>query len=344
MQNRDFLIKKLENLIRYHRNLYYNKQPELSDEVYDALIDKLKKLDQSNKILSEIGRDSAFGFKKRDHIIFMNSLSKINSIDDFLKWRKKISCPKLIVQLKLDGISLEIQYLNGIQTFSITRGDGKVGDDITENVKKAQGYLPKIDKEFSGAVRAEILISHDIFQKKYSNQNANCRNTASGLSKRKNGSGCEDLILIYYDIFSINEKNKFNTELDKINWMREQKFDVVDTKIFDDAKELIKYREKIIKIRDRLDYDIDGLVLKCNEIDLEDMNRITPMKQIAFKFPSQSAISVLSDVEWSVSGGTLTPVAIIDEIKIAGTKVRRASLSNPAEIKRLGLKKGSIIV
>ncbi|MFX1312459.1 MAG: NAD-dependent DNA ligase LigA [Promethearchaeota archaeon] len=344
MENEKYLVKKLEQLIRYHRNLYYNKQPEISDGEYDALIDELQKLDPNNKVFYEIGKDSATSFAKRDHIIFMNSQSKVNTVKDFLKWKKKFSCPRLIVQLKLDGISIEIQYMNGSQTFSITRGDGKVGDDITANVKKMRGYIPNIHKDFSGALRAEILMTHDIFQKKYSNQYANCRNTASGISKRKNGSGYEDLSLIYYDVFSINEKIKFNTELDKINWMKAQKFNVVDSKIFNNTEQVVKYRENTIKIRDQLDFDIDGLVVKCNEIDLEDMNRITPMKQIAFKFPSQSAISVLNDVEWSVSGGTLTPVALIDEVKIAGTKVRRASLSNPAEIERLGLKKGAIII
>jgi len=344
MENKEYLIKKLEQLIRYHRNLYYNKQPEISDEEYDALIDELEKLDPSNKVFSEIGKDSATGFIKRDHIIFMNSQSKVNTVEDFLKWVKKIACSKLIVQLKLDGISIEIQYLNGNQTFSITRGDGKVGDDITKNVKKMQGYIPNIDKNFSGALRAEIVMKHDIFQKKYSNQYANCRNTASGISKRKNGSGYEDLSLIYYDVFSINENVKYNNEIDKINWMKKQKFNIVDSKIFKNAEEIVKYREKTIRIRDQLNFDIDGLVVKCNEIDFDDMKRITPMKQIAFKFPSQSVISVLNNVEWCVSGNTLTPVALIDEVKIAGTKVRRASLSNPNEIKRLGLKIGSIII
>ncbi|MFX1476992.1 MAG: NAD-dependent DNA ligase LigA [Promethearchaeota archaeon] len=344
MENEEYLVKKLEQLIRYHRNLYYNKQPEISDEEYDALIDELQKLDPSNQLFSEIGNDSAIGFIKRDHIIFMNSQSKVNTIEDFLKWVKKISCSKLIVQLKLDGISIEIQYLNGAQTFSITRGDGNVGDDITKNVKKMQGYISTIDKNFSGALRAEIVMTHDIFQKKYSSQYANCRNTASGISKRKNGRGYEDLSIIYYDAFSTSEKVKYNDELDKINWMRKQNFNVVDSKIFNNAEEIAKYRENIIKTRDQLNFDIDGLVVKCNEIDLDDMNRITPMKQIAFKFPSQTVISVLIDIEWSVSGATLTPVALIDEVKIGGTKVRRASLSNPDEIKRLGLKIGSIII
>jgi len=344
MENKKYLVKQLEDLIRYHRNLYYNTQPEISDEEYDVLVDELKKLDPNNHIFSEIGKDSATGFTKRNHIIFMNSQSKVNNSKEFLKWVRKISCPKLLVQLKLDGISIEIQYMNGTQTFSVTRGDGEVGDDITKNVKKMRGYIPYISKKFSGAVRAEIILPHNTFQKKYTTQYANCRNTASGISKRKDGKGCEDLLLIYYDILSINDIIKFKTEINKIEWIKTQKFNVVDSKIFDKAEEIVKYRENMIKMRDQLEFDIDGLVVKCNEINLEDTNRITPMKQIAFKFPSQSVISVLNDIEWSVSGGTLTPVAIINEVEIAGTKVRRASLSNPDEIKRLGLKIGSVII
>ncbi|MFX1459687.1 MAG: NAD-dependent DNA ligase LigA [Promethearchaeota archaeon] len=344
MVNKREVVQKLEDLIRYHRNLYYNKQPEISDEEYDALVDELNKLNPNNKIFSEIGKDSAAGFIKRKHVIFMNSQSKINTPNELLKWNKKISCSILVVQLKLDGISIEVQYINGVQTFSVTRGDGEIGDDITKNVKKMHGYLPKVDDNFSGAVRAEIILTRNIFKKKYSQQYANCRNTASGISKRKDGHGCEDLSLIYYDALSINDKTKFDNEIDKIEWMKKQKFNVIETKTFENVEEIVKYRENVIRIRKQLNFDIDGLVIKCNEIDLEDMNRITPMRQVAFKFPSQSVVSVLKDVEWSISGGTFTPVAIIDEVEIGGTKVRRASLSNPDEIKRLGLKLGSIIM
>ncbi|MFX1588601.1 MAG: DNA ligase (NAD(+)) LigA, partial [Promethearchaeota archaeon] len=318
MVNKREVVQKLEDLIRYHRNLYYNKQPEISDEEYDALVDELNKLTPNNKIFSEIGKDSAAGFIKRKHVIFMNSQSKINTPNELLKWNDKISCPRLIVQLKLDGISIEIQYIDGVQTFSLTRGNGEIGDDITKNVKKMRGYLPKVDKDFSGAVRAEIILTHDIFEKKYSQQYANCRNTASGISKRKDGNGCEDLSLIYYDALSINDTTKFDNEIDKIEWMKKQKFDVIETKTFENVGEIVKYREDVIRIREQLNFDIDGLVVKCNEIDLEDMNRVTPMRQVAFKFPSQSVVSVLKDVEWSVSGGTLTPVAIIDEVEIGG--------------------------
>ncbi|MFX1269667.1 MAG: DNA ligase (NAD(+)) LigA, partial [Promethearchaeota archaeon] len=172
MVNKREVVQKLEDLIRYHRNLYYNKQPEISDEEYDALVDELNKLNPNNKIFSEIGKDSAAGFIKRKHVIFMNSQSKINTPNELLKWNKKISCSILVVQLKLDGISIEVQYINGVQTFSVTRGDGEIGDDITKNVKKMHGYLPKVDDNFSGAVRAEIILIRNIFKKKYSQQYA----------------------------------------------------------------------------------------------------------------------------------------------------------------------------
>jgi len=211
-------IKFLQSEILRHQDLYYNKTPEISDSEFDILLNQLHKLAPDNPVLHLVGRDSNILYDKVEHIIPMNSQGKANQVDEFLKWTKKYNYSQYLVQHKLDGISVELQYVNGRLRFAVSRGDGKIGDDITQNVIKMNGVPKKVDKEFSGAVRGEIVMFRDIFSRKYSNQK-NCRNTASGITKRKDGEGCQDLNVICY-----NAKNiitAFSDELSKIEWLKE---------------------------------------------------------------------------------------------------------------------------
>jgi len=335
-------IKFLQSEILRHQDLYYNKTPEISDSEFDILVNKLHKLAPDNPVLHLIGRDSSKLHDKVEHIIPMNSQGKANHVDEFLTWTKKHNYPKYIVQHKLDGISVELQYVNGRLKRAVSRGDGIIGDDITQNVIRMNGVPKKVDKDFSGAIRGEIVMFRDIFSRKYSDQK-NCRNTASGITKRKDGEGCQDLNVICY-----NAKNiitAFQDELSKIEWLKKNGFSVVTIKIVKNPKEIVLYRKEIHEnLRNSLEYDIDGLVIKGMQIDWDDMNRHHPEKQIAFKFPLEEAISILKDVEWSQQGSTFTPVAIIEPIELAGTTVKRASLANPDLIKKLNLMIGSEVI
>jgi len=182
VDSRDYIIN-LEEKIRFYQEKYYAGQPEISDSKFDALWDELKRLDPNNPIFDKVGKDEEKTLAKREHIIFMNSQDKVTTPKDFRKWAKKVNHSKYIVQLKLDGISLELQYRNGEYRFGVTRGNGYRGDDISNNVRKMKGFVQSVDKHFTGAVRAEILMEHSIFDSKYSKIYKNCRNTASGFSK-----------------------------------------------------------------------------------------------------------------------------------------------------------------
>ena len=337
-------ITKLIELITYHQQKYYNSEPELSDAEFDALWDELKRIDPKNYLFNRVGKDESGQLPKRKHIIFMCSQEKVSTREEFEKWNKKTECPKKLCQWKLDGISVEIQYKNGKFTQAITRGDGKIGDLISANTKKMGGFLPEVESTFTGATRAEIVMLHSVFKKKYANDYANCRNLASGITKRSSGEGSDDLILIYYDAMSVDGKVSFERESDKLNWMKEQNFDIVENFEFKTVEELLEYREELTIKRSDIDIDIDGLVIKCDLIDKEDLKRNTPKRQVAFKFPTEKALSTLLDVEWSIKGTTYTPIALIEEVELAGTRVKRASLANPDEIRRLGLMKGSSVL
>lgn len=338
------LIKQLQAQIEYYQHLYYNKQPKISDEEFDKLWDELKILDPNNEVFSKVGADFDTSLEKVRHIIPMNSLAKVTNTAEFNKWARKMDYNLFLNQFKGDGISVELQYFNGKFKFGVTRGDGLVGDDITNNVKKMKGFVLDVNSEFTGATRGEIVLTKDIFNAKYP-EAKNRRNMASGIAKRKNGKGSEDLTIISYNAININPDHKFKNELEKLDWLKNHKFQVIDTRLFKSIKEVVDFRDEVMSsIRDQLNYDIDGLVIKGNEIDLEDMTRARPTKQIAFKFDPEEVESTIVDVEWSESGANYTPIAIIEPVLIAGTTVQRASLANPNIVKELNLKIGSKVI
>jgi len=150
----------------------------------------------------------------------------------------------------------------------------------------------------------------------------------------------------YYKVILPTGQSAFVPKKDaqKFNdWLKQRKFFTVETKVFSTAQEIVQYRQEITKIRDTLPYDIDGLVVKDLETDMEDLRKARPEKQIAFKFELETAFSVLREVLWSESGSTYTPIGVIDPVRLAGTTVKRANLNNPAMIRSMGLKIGSVV-
>jgi DNA ligase (NAD+) len=350
MQKDKERIGALERLIKKYQDSYYNNEAEISDAEFDLLWDELKSLDPDNKILKKIGGavsgdlpDSVDGFPKAKHLIPMGSQEKAANPEEFIAWAQKAGFnePKL-VQYKLDGASLELQYEKGKLAKAVTRGDGEIGDDISANALKMKGALPVLDTDFSGGVRGEVVMTREIWKEKYSAK-ANCRNAANGIMRRKDGEGCEDLELVVYDASVPGNDGFFKNEIEKIDWLKKRGFVTAETKLFSTPEEIIAYRAKVAAMREKLSIDIDGLVVKNTEIDMADLRRARPEKQIAFKFELETAFSILREVEWSESGATYTPIGIVDPVRLAGTTVQRANLNNPDMIRAMGLQIGSAV-
>ena len=340
-------IAELEKLIVKYQTSYYNGEGEISDAEFDALWDELKSLDPQNPVLQKVGADSG-NFEKVRHVMPMGSQEKAANPEQFLAWAEKHQYDEYLVEYKLDGASLELQYENGYLVRAVTRGDGSIGDDITANARKMGGVNAAIYKDgelvpFTGGVRGEVIMTHEV-HKKYFSDKANCRNAANGLMKRKDGTGSEYLKLIVYDALSTDGKSYFTNEQEKIRWLMDCNFNVVRLVICRNAERVIAYRAKVMEERAQLEYDIDGLVVKESAINYEDASRARPDRQIAFKFSLEEATTVLRKVEWSISGATYTPVAIFDEVELNGTKVQRASLANPDTMRKLGVRIGSHVV
>ena len=338
-------IEELAALIKKYQDSYYNGEAEIEDAEFDKLWDELKSLDPSNPILKKVGADSG-NFEKAEHVMPMGSQEKAASPEEFLAWAAKHVYPEYLVEYKLDGASLELQYQKGRLVRAVTRGDGSVGDDITANAKKMKGVLQFLEKSpnFTGGVRGEVIMTHSV-HKKYFSDKANCRNAANGLMKRKDGEKSEFLCLITYDALATDGgANPFSDEEEKIAWLIENGFDSVPLKICKSPQEVIDYRAAVMEERPGLEYDIDGLVVKERAINLDDASRARPDRQIAFKFSLEEAVTVAREVEWSENGATYTPVAIFDPVQLAGTTVRRASLANPDTLRKLGVQIGSHVV
>ncbi|GHU41189.1 DNA ligase [Spirochaetia bacterium] len=336
-------LNELEQLIKRYQDSYYNGEAEIPDSDFDSLWDELKKTNPESELLKKVGADSTEGFPKAAHIMPMGSQEKAANGQEFLQWAKKIAPGVFVVQYKLDGASLELQYQKGRLVMAITRGDGSIGDVITANACLMQGVVQDLGIDWSGGVRGEVVMPHGIWAAKYTDK-ANCRNAANGIMRRKDGVGCEDLQLITYDAAATGREDFFTSETEKVKWLSGLKFYTTETKEFTAAEEVIAYREKISALRATLPFDIDGIVVKDIKTDPEDLKRNRPQRQVAFKFELEQAISTLREVEWSESGATYTPIGIVDAVRLAGTTVRRANLCNPAMIRGMGLKIGSKVI
>ena len=341
-------ISELVTLIKKYQASYYNGEAEISDFEFDKLWDELKTLDPQNPLLQKVGADSG-NFAKLRHIMPMGSQEKAANPEQFLNWAKNHAYSEYLVEYKLDGASLELQFEHGVLKAAVTRGDGTIGDDITQNAKKMHGVPSAILGpdgkiiDYTGGVRGEVIMTHEVHEKLYSDK-ANCRNAANGLMKRKDGTGSENLKLITYDAWATSGEQPFKDEEEKIRWLKNAGFNTVPLFICKSAEEVIEKRAAVMETRKNLEYDIDGLVVKERTINHADASRARPDRQIAFKFSLEEAVTTVRSVEWSESGATYTPVAVFDEVQLNGTTVQRASLANPETMRRLGVKIGSKVV
>ena len=341
-------ILELEELIKKNQKLYYDGEGVISDAEFDKLWDELKSIDPSNPILHKIGADSG-NFEKSPHVMPMGSQEKAADPEQFMDWASKHQYSEYLDEYKLDGASLELQYSHGKLLRAVTRGDGSVGDVITDNASKMKGVKLELRDfsgnsiDFTGGIRGEVIMEHQI-HKSYFASKANCRNAANGLMKRKDGDGSQYLTLITYDVWSTSGVQPYADEVEKLEFLKKCGFTVVPLHICKTPQNVIDYRAKVMEERKKLDYDIDGLVIKENVINHEDLLRNRPDRQIAFKFSLEEAVTVLRSVEWNESGATYTPVGVFDAVELNGTTVKRASLVNSNTIKSLGVRIGSHVV
>ena len=374
---------KLRNEIEYHNNLYYNEdKPLISDMEYDALMRELKQLEQEYPELlkneengessptEKIGGTASEKFSKVRHRVPMLSLSNtynISEIEDFDKRIKKIILSEnvnnhsqeleYILELKLDGLSISLIYENGVLVQAVTRGDGQVGEDVTENIMEIRTIPKKLKKNVSLEVRGEIILPISSFNRINQEREdegedvfANPRNAASGTIRQLDKTIVAERGLDCYLYYLVNAENYgINTHLESIEYI--EKLGFKTTKIFEkytDFKELEKSIDKWHNNRKKLDYETDGLVIKVNNFALYETLGYTtksPRWAIAYKFPAEQVKTKLMDVTFQVGRtGVITPVAELEAVNLSGSVVKRASLHNFDEIRRKDIKIGDNVI
>lgn len=353
----DFDLSKLtpeeigEILINAKKAYYTTSKPIMDDHTYDTLEEVLLQKSPHHRIFSKVGNPNFdTGFDKKKHIMPMGSQNKVHLLTDLVHYfeLKKIDIDTdFIVQPKCDGISLEIEFKDGKIIDAITRGDGLVGDIITQNVVKMKNLPLASHTDFSGSVRCEIVVTQEDFKKINSivetnvetlratslqNNYSNPRNAASGISQRLDSKYSEYCSLYATDIFTTNQK-PFETEADKINFLKHLGFIPVDSWTCTRFDQIENIYQKFLK-QDRSDYpyDIDGLVIKINSLEIQKELGIKngrPKGQVAYKFPASTDQTRILEVDWQVGPlGMVTPVAKVEPVEISGAIITYASLAN----------------
>ena len=342
-------ISELEDKVQQARNEYYNGEPSVSDAVYDAWLDELKELQADNPAVVSVGApvSEISEWPKVRHLALMGSLDKVQTPHEMIEWAGKLQRPNeiFLVTEKLDGISISLRYENGFLQQALTRGDGEVGEDITPNVRKMKGVPVNLAGLGPLLVRGEIVLLKDD-HKTYFADKANPRNAASGTSKRFDGKGCEHLTVVVYQIV---EGLDFDTEEAQFNLLSQSGFKVPGWKVVHNASAIVDvWREYESTLRDPLAYEIDGLVVRLNDLPYQLSLGDThgrPNGAVAFKFTPPARETVASEVIWQVGGtGRITPVAVFEEVNLLGTRVTRASLYNQAYIEEIGFDVGARIL
>lgn len=346
-------VNELAEKINKHRGLYYNHQPSISDAAFDALCDELRRHDPNNAALTSIGAPvDPSEWKKETHDIPMGSLNKVKTPDELASWVIDTFKPgnSIFVTEKLDGGSIEVLYEDGVLVKAITRGDGIVGEDIAHNIVRMRGVKKVLPDKFTGSLRGEIICRRSNF-KKYFPDSENPRNTANGTAKRFDGDGCKYLDVLFYQIVSDLD---FTSEFLQFRFLEELGLQVPQYKAFvgKNYNELIDFVvaewHRYQGIRDNLEYDIDGLVVRVNDLKAQLMLgdlHMRPKGAMAFKFPSEEARTIVTDIICQTgNSGRITPVVEVESVRLMGTNIHRASVYNFAYIRELGIDIGAEVI
>ncbi len=362
----DFLRKK----INQHNHAYYVlDNPLISDFEFDKLLNELQDIENKypqffdlNSPTNRIGGDVLNEFKTKPHRYKMLSLANSYTKNDLIDFDKRVQKTvnhnfKYICEYKYDGVSISLTYKNGELSSALTRGNGIEGDDVTTNIKTIRSIPLKLSGTFPNffEIRGEIFISKSDFKKmnlSRKNQNkptySNARNTASGSIKLLDSKEVAKRPLDCFLFQILSEELPSNSHYKNLNKAKEWGFKIPDTiSIHNNINDVINYLTKFEEKKNKLPYDIDGIVIKVDDISLQKEIGFTskiPKWAIAFKFKPDQVSTKLKEIIYQVGRtGAITPVAILEPIKIAGTIIQRASLHNLDQINKLDVRIGDIV-
>lgn len=363
-------LEALKKQIEYHNNRYYNlDSPEISDYDYDMLYARLKTLEkelgvQASSPTQKIGGVASSSFEPVEHLTPMLSLDNSYNAQDILAWHERCSKAlgrsdfEMIVESKIDGVSCSLKYEGGILVQGATRGDGKIGEDITENLKNIKAIPHELKTKPQGIleIRGEVFLDKKDFASLNESQLdkdlppfANARNAAAGSIRQKDPLITKSRPLKFFahsygsGIKNISSFSEFIKECQEFGF---QVSPVRHT--FNDINQVIKFYDDFKEELKKLPFDADGLVVKINDFKYQaelGQTAKSPRWAVAFKYPAEQVKTKVKDIIFSVGRtGIITPVASLEPVACAGVIISSATLHNFDEIKRLGVQVGSEVI
>jgi DNA ligase (NAD+) len=369
-------IKNLREQINYHNYLYYVlDSPEISDAEYDRLFDELMELEKEYPELvtpdsptQRVGAAPLEEFKTVRHSLPMLSLNKATSEAEFLDFHRRVrelsgveeSKIKYTVEPKFDGLAVELVYRRGTFAVGSTRGDGVTGEDVTQNLKTVKSIplklLSKNPPELV-EVRGEVIMNKEDFERLNKQREkseeplfANPRNAAAGSVRQLDSriTSLRPLNMFAYGVGRVEGKRLWN-HWDSLQLLKKLGFKISQyVELCDSIDQVRSYHDKLEEKRNDLPYEIDGMVIKVNDFDLQryigELSR-SPRWAVAWKFPPQQETTKVKNIIVSVGRtGALTPVAMLEPVRVGGVEVSRATLHNEDEVKKKDVRVGDMIV
>ena len=354
-----------EKLREYNYYYFIEDDPQISDRKYDQLMQELVELEEEYPALKKddsptqrVGGEAIDEFEKVEHDIPLLSLDKSFSAQELRDFAERVKKEvqqdiEYVVELKIDGLSASLIYEEGKLVQGATRGNGKVGEDVTHNLKTVPSIPLNLGQDIDLEVRGEVYFPKDKFielnqerEDKGKDTFANPRNAAAGTLRQLDPKVAAErpLDIFIYDSAYLSGK-EFNKHSERLDYLAELGFKVnSERKRLSDIEEVISYCETWTEKREDLNYEIDGIVIKVNQLDLREVLGSTakhPRWAIAYKFPAQQKETIIKDIEVTVGRtGTLTPTAVLEPIFLDGSLVSRANLHNQDEVDRKDVRIG----
>ncbi len=370
-------IIELREITSYHAKKYYDEDnPEISDFEYDMLMLELRNLENqypdlitSDSLTQHVGGTVKEGFEKVEHEVPLQSLQDIFDFNELYAFDERVRKTlekeensnkekvKYIVETKIDGLSVSLEYKNGIFVRGATRGNGLVGEDITENLKTIKNIPKKIKEPIDIIVRGEVFIGKRDFEKMNEEREeneeslfANARNAAAGSLRQLDSSIAAQRPLDIY-IFNVQKSDtiEFKSHIESLRYLEKIGFNVNPVKIeCNTISEVIKEINYIGENRENLSFGIDGAVIKVDDLKQREVlgtNYKTPKWAIAYKYPPEQKETLLKDIVFQVGRtGAITPMAILEPVKVAGSTISKTTLHNEDFIKEKDLRIGDTVV
>jgi DNA ligase (NAD+) len=361
--------EQLREAIRYHDHRYYvEDDPVVADRTYDALFARLQTLEGAFNIATpdsptqRVGGEPLEELGELEHVAPMRSIDQGNEADDVRAFDERVRRGlgdsdgdlEYFCEPKFDGLSVEVVYEDGVYQRAATRGDGDVGEDVTANVRTIASVPQRLRGDYPDflAVRGEVYMPRDAFTE-YNRERveagddpfANPRNAAAGTLRQLDPSVTAQRPLSVFFFGVLDASTEFESHEGIHDCLPEWGLRVCDrARVVDDAEAAIDYRDEQLAARDDLDYEIDGVVLKVNDVDACEALGTTsraPRWAFAYKFPARKEETTVRDIVVQVGRtGRLTPVALMDPVEVGGVTVTRASLHNPSLVAELGVDVG----